>query len=127
LCGGKKAWFTGYYKTQERCRTCGFKWERELAGFMTGAMTVNIIITFLLLAGTMAGFFIATFPHPPVLPLIGLLLVIAICVPLLLRPRTYTMWSAVDLLMREPSEAELADAADNSSSPNLLDEFRRMA
>ncbi len=42
--------------------------ERGLAGFMTGAMTMNIIITFGLIAVTMVALFVATFPDPPVVP-----------------------------------------------------------
>jgi len=116
LCGGKKAWFTGYYKTQDRCRTCGFKWERGLAGFMTGAMTINIIITFLLIGVTMVTTFIATFPHPPVVRLVLILVSIAILVPLLIRPFTYTLWSAVDLLMRQPEPGELTDASSHAAN-----------
>lgn len=116
LCGGKKAWFIGYYKTQDRCRTCGFKYERGLDGYMTGAMTMNIIITFGLMTFTMVGFFVATFPHPPVLPLIGILLSIAILVPILVRPLTYTIWSGVDLLMRQPEPGEITDAGEHAGN-----------
>ncbi len=116
LCGGRGAWFTGYYATQERCRTCGFRWERGLAGFMTGAMTINIIVTFGLMAFTLVGVFVATFPDPPVLPLIAILIAIGVLVPLLFRPMTYTLWSAVDLLMRQPEQGELDDAAAHAQS-----------
>ena len=121
LCGGTRAWFTGYYRTQDRCRTCGFKWERGLAGFMTGAMTMNIIITFLLIAVTMVTLFVITFPDPPVLPLIGILVAIAIAVPLLIRPFTYTIWSSVDLMMRQPEADELLDASQHAAPGHEAD------
>lgn len=129
LCGGRRAWFTGYYRTQDRCGTCGFKWERGLAGFMTGAMTMNIIATFFLITVTMVVVFVITFPDPPVVPLVALLLGIAVVVPLALRPVTYTVWSAVDLLMHPPEANELLDASFHAAPGHEADlaEFARNA
>jgi hypothetical protein len=42
-CGGKGAFFTGWIARQDRCKTCGFKWERNLEGFQLGAAAMNII------------------------------------------------------------------------------------
>jgi hypothetical protein len=83
---------------------------------------MNIIITFGLLTFTMVGFFVATFPHPPVLPMIGVLLCIAVLVPLLVRPFTYTIWSAVDLMMRQPEPDELAEASEASGNRRVYGE-----
>lgn len=124
LCGSRKSLFISYFKTHDRCQVCGFKVERGLAGFMTGAMTVNIILTFLSIGFVMVAFFVATFPHPPVIPLILILLVMAATVPFLLRPRAHGMWLAVDLLMRQPEPVELDDALLHANDPHALDDFR---
>jgi uncharacterized protein (DUF983 family) len=44
-CGGKGAFFTGWIARQDRCKTCGFKWERNLEGFQLGAAAMNIMLT----------------------------------------------------------------------------------
>ena len=46
---------------------------------------------------------------------------------MLLSPSAYTMWLAVDLLMRAPEPAELDDALLHGSDPHALDEFRPKA
>ena len=93
----------------ERCRTCNFRWNRDTDGFMTGSMTINIIITFITMTAAMAVMVIATVPDIPVLPVTLVLLAIGICVPLLVHPSSCTMWSAADCAMRPLTEAELAD------------------
>jgi uncharacterized protein (DUF983 family) len=106
LCGGRRAWFTGWFSRADRCHTCQFQWERKTDGFMTGSMTINIIITFATLAITLLVVTIVTYPELPVLPFTAALIAIAVLLPLLLHPSTCTMWSAIDLAMRplEPAE-----------------------
>jgi len=95
LCGGKGAWYTGWYKKQDRCKSCGFKWERNQVGNSLGAMTMSVIVTFMLILLTIAIGSILTYPD--------------------LYPVFYTFWFGVDLLMNPPSDAELADAAAHKS------------
>jgi uncharacterized protein (DUF983 family) len=93
-----------------RCRTCGFDWERKTDGFMTGSMTISIIVTFGVILTTIVGVTIATYPELPVRPLVAALLVVSVCLPVVIHPMTCTAWLAVDLAMRPPSATELADA-----------------
>ena len=69
-CGGRGAFFTGWFAKQDRCRTCGLGWQRGYEGFELGAMTINIIVVF----GTLiVGLIVAvalTVPDIPVVPLI---------------------------------------------------------
>ena len=46
LCGGRGAFFTGWFAKQETCRACGISWRRGYEGFELGAMAVSIIICF---------------------------------------------------------------------------------
>lgn len=78
---------------------------------MTGSMTVNIIVTFGLMTAVMVTTFIATLPDLPVAPLVGVLIAIAAIVPVAIYPLTCTLWAAVELAMKPPDAAELAEAA----------------
>ena len=110
LCGGRGAWFRQWGRKDDRCHTCGFAWNRNTDGFMTGSMTINMIITFGLIFGVLVVMTVITYPELPVAPLVAVLLVIAVVVPLVIHPISYTLWLAIDLAMRPPLAAELADA-----------------
>ena len=110
LCGGRGAWFRHWSRKDDRCHTCGFAWNRNTDGFMTGSMTINIIITFTLIFLVLLVMTIVTYPELPVAPLVIVLVGIAVVVPLVVHPITCTLWLAVDLAMRPPAPAELADA-----------------
>jgi uncharacterized protein (DUF983 family) len=107
-CGGR-GWFRHWFKRNERCPTCGYKAERG-EGYMLGAMTMNVIITFFLLLMVILIGTIASYPHIAVVPMVIVGMTIAIGWPMLFYPASYTLWAAVDLLMRPLDEAEQADA-----------------
>jgi uncharacterized protein (DUF983 family) len=108
-CGGK-GWFRGWFHRLERCRSCGFKYERQV-GFMLGAMTINIIVTFGCLAAVLVIGSIVTYPDVPVLPLVVLSIAIGVIVPLAFYPFSYTLWAAIELKMKPLDSTETADAA----------------
>ena len=107
-CGGR-GWFRQWFRRNERCPTCGYKAERQ-EGFMLGAMTMNVIITFFLLAVDIVVGTVASYPDIAVLPMVGVGLAVAIVWPLFFYPMTYTLWAAVDLLMHPLEPEQLADA-----------------
>ncbi|MBU6242324.1 MAG: hypothetical protein KJS66_11100 [Acidobacteria bacterium] len=111
LCGGKGAFFSGWYKRDDRCHTCGLLWERKLEGFELGSMTVNVIATFGTMLVTMGIGVALSYPDVAVVPIFALVVVIAIGMPIAIFPMTYSIWLAVDLFMRAPEPEELADAA----------------
>ena len=55
--------------------------------------------------------FIATSPDIPVLPMVLSLLGVAILMPIVIYPFTFTIWLAFDLAVRRPEPAELLEAA----------------
>src|SRR5262249_22208757 len=59
-CGGA-GWFTGWFRKQERCRTCGYRYERQ-PGFLVGALTINTILTFGLIGVVLAVSLGTTYP-----------------------------------------------------------------
>jgi uncharacterized protein (DUF983 family) len=107
-CDGRGAFFVTWFKTQERCRTCGIGWRRGYEGFELGAMTVNVIIVFgVLIAGAAIGI-VVTSPGIPVVPLVVALGAVGILIPIVLYPVSYTLWQAIDLAMRPPDPADPA-------------------
>lgn len=110
-CGGKGAFFTGWYSTQDRCKTCGVKWQRNAEGFQLGAAAINIILTGGSLLTVMAVGVILTYPEVPTWPLIAIVGSVALLVGIGGYPMSYTMWFAIDLFMNHLSDEELADAA----------------
>ena len=110
-CGGKGAFFDGWYKRGERCHTCGLLWERKLEGFELGSMTVNVILTFGTMLITMGIGVIFSYPDVAVVPILCIIVGVAVVMPVVIFPMTYSIWLAVDLFMRKLEPAELADAA----------------
>jgi uncharacterized protein (DUF983 family) len=108
-CGGR-GWTTGLLKRVDRCRSCGYRYERQ-PGFSLGATTMNIIVTFGLLAVVLIAGSVLTYPDLAVVPMFVVAIPITILTPILFYPFSYTLWAAADLAMRPLEPAELADAA----------------
>ena len=108
-CGGR-AWFRGWFKKQDRCRTCGYRYERQ-PGFLLGAVTINTIVTFGLIAVVLLVGSILTYPDIAAIPIVIVAAIVAVFVPIIFYPFSYTIWAAVDLTMHPLEPAEVADAA----------------
>ena len=115
-CGGKGAFYTGWMKKSDRCKTCGFKWERNLEGFQLGAAAMNIMMTGGSLLSVMAIGVVATYPEVPTWPLIAIVGSVALIVGIGGFPTSYTVWLAIDLRLRPLDESEVADAAEHARS-----------
>jgi uncharacterized protein (DUF983 family) len=114
-CGSRRTFLKGWFKRHDRCRTCGIAWRRE-EGFELGTVTVNTIFTFGALTLAMVVGFIITAPHIPVLPFVLSLFAVALVMPVLIYPFTYTVWLAFDLAVHPPEQAELDAARDEVGS-----------
>jgi uncharacterized protein (DUF983 family) len=111
-CGDRRAYFVGWFKRQEACRACGHGYRRGDAAFELGAVTANIVLTFVLILGTLAVLLGLTAPDVPVVPVMVATAAIGLIGPALLYPVGYTLWQAIDLWMRPPTPAELAGQGD---------------
>ena len=107
-CGGK-GWFTGWFKKTDRCQTCGYRYERQ-PGFLLGAVTINTIVTFGLLALVLIVGMVLTYPDIAFIPIVVAAMGVTVVVPIVGYPFSYTLWAAVDLTMRPLEPAEVADA-----------------
>ncbi len=111
-CGDRRAYFTGWFERQERCRQCGHAYRRGDEAFELGAITANIILTFLSILIAILVLVALTLPD---IPTLGIVLVtggIAVLGPAIFYPVSFTLWQAVDLWMRRPTPAELRGEAD---------------
>jgi uncharacterized protein (DUF983 family) len=109
-CGSRRTFIHGWFRKYDRCRTCGIRWRRE-EGFELGAVTINTVLTFIVLTACMTIGFIATSPDIPVLPMVLSLLGIAVLMPIVIYPFTYTIWLALDLAVHRPDASEMNEAA----------------
>ena len=111
-CGDRKAYFTGWFGRQERCHACGHAYRRGDAAFELGALTANIILTFLGVLVTVLVLVVLTAPDVPVIGVTAAAATVALFGPALFYPVSFTLWQAVDLWMRRPTAAELAGEGD---------------
>ena len=105
-CAGRKAFFTGWFRKQERCRTCEISWRRGDEGFELGALAISAVLVLGLLVVAMTIGIVATLPDVQVLTLLAILGVGAVVLPILLYPVSYTLWQGVDLAMRPPTPGD---------------------
>lgn len=111
-CGDRHAYFTGWFRRQEACRNCGHSYRRGDHAFELGAVTANMILTFMLILITIGVTIGLTAPDIPVVPIMVATAAIGLAGPALLYPVGYTLWQAVDLAMRPATPAELAGEGD---------------
>ena len=98
VCGGGGI-FHRWVSMEERCPTCGFRFER-IEGHWIGSLGLNTIITFGLGMLVLGVGYALMHPDPNIPVLLAAVLVVAVAGPLVLFPWTRTLWSAADLLMR---------------------------
>lgn len=82
-------------------------WERNLEGFELGAAAMGVFLTF---GPIIAWMIISLALGIDLVPLLIVAAAMAIFVPVLTYPLTYTVWFGVHLFMNNPTEEELADA-----------------
>ena len=89
------------------CPRCGLHFER-IEGHWVGAVGINTVVTFGLLAVILVVGLVATFPDFPVGPLVAINVGVAAVVPVIFYPFSKTLWTAIDVAMRplEPSEVD---------------------
>jgi uncharacterized protein (DUF983 family) len=107
-CGGQ-SWFTGWFAKGERCVSCGYKPERQ-EGFMLGALAINTILTFGVMAVVIVIGIIVGWPDIAVLPVMLSAMAAGVFVPMIIYPFTYLIWAVIDLSMRPLEPQEEADA-----------------
>ncbi|MEZ5247808.1 MAG: DUF983 domain-containing protein [Ilumatobacteraceae bacterium] len=109
-CGSRRTFLRGWFRKYDRCRTCGISWHRE-EGFELGTITFNTIITFASIAIAMGVGFGVWGTDVPVLRFVLILGAVAVVMPLLIYPLTYTLWLAfLTCRCTHPNGPELDEA-----------------
>ena len=105
LCGAGRI-FDGWFTIKERCPRCDFPLEQRIEGQWLGALGMNTIVSFGILAVTLVAGLIVTYPDIPLVPLAGTCVAVAVVVPIVFYPFSKTLWNAIDLAMRplEPGD-----------------------
>ncbi len=93
-CGSRNT-HAKYFTIRNNCPVCDLKFEKE-QGYWTGALALNFIFTGGLVAIGLALGLILTVPEIPIIPLMAILFPIAIIVPIVSYPFTFTLWMAID-------------------------------
>ena len=118
-CGGRGAFFTGWFKKAECCQSCGLKWRRDDVGYELGAATMTAMITFGPLMLILGGMVAWTWPEVYVGPMFVVLAVLAVALPFFTYGPAYCMWQAIDILLRPPVPDDfeiVGDATSDASS-----------
>jgi uncharacterized protein (DUF983 family) len=105
-CGGRGAFFTGWFSKQDTCRTCGISWRRGYEGFELGAMAISAVVCLGLLTVGLGIGVIVSWPDVAVARMLVILGVGALVLPVVAYPLSYTVWQAVDLAMRPPQAGD---------------------
>lgn len=103
VCGAST--FHSWFGIEARCPRCNFPTNR-VGDQWIGALGMNTIVSFSLLAGVIAVGFIVTYPDPPVGVLLAVSLGFAGIFPILFYPVSKSLWSGIDVAMRpvEPGD-----------------------
>ncbi|MDP1819456.1 MAG: hypothetical protein Q8K58_06110 [Acidimicrobiales bacterium] len=104
LCGSTGC-FRTWFDKEERCPRCNFPLKRE-EGHWIGALGMNTVVTFGLLALTLLVGFALTWEERRALPIFLSAFLVAGLTPVLFFGSSQTLWSAIDLAMRplEPDD-----------------------
>ncbi len=90
----------------ERCPKCGLEFER-IEGHLTGALGINTVVSIVVLVVVGIAGFVLTFPELPLVPLTSTAIAVAVLFPIFFYPFSKTVWTAIDLRMRPPRDAEV--------------------
>ncbi len=117
VCGARKL-FPSLVRMVDDCPRCGLHFER-IEGHWIGAIGINTIVSFGLLAITLIVGLILTYPDGSVPLLITVAVSVAVVVPTLFYPASKTVWTAIDVAMRplEPDEIDWSVLASSQETP----------
>ena len=120
-CGGRGAFFTGWTKKADNCKTCGLNWRRDDVGYELGAAAVAAIICMGPLVLSLGVVVAINWPEFDPIPLFITLGIGAVILPPTLYPSSYTTWQAVDIMLRPPEPADFDSSIPGPSSADTPD------
>ena len=123
-CGGRHAFFVGWFTKTDHCRSCGLRWRRGDVGFELGAASIAAVISLGPLIVLLGVLLAITWPEVAVVPMLAVLIPLAIVLPIVLYPVSYTTWQALDIAMRpvEVDDFVIVEQLDEQADLALDDE-----
>jgi uncharacterized protein (DUF983 family) len=115
-CGGRGAFFDGWFKKSEACHSCGLEWRRGDVGFELGAAAIAAIICMGPLVIALGVTVAITYPDVEIVPMLAVLGIGALTLPVLLYPSSYTIWQSVDILMRPVKDDDFVKPDGDSAA-----------
>jgi uncharacterized protein (DUF983 family) len=103
----------GYFRLQERCPCCGYRFRRE-EGFLAGVYLVNFTVTTFLMWLVLMTYIIwraGSGSDAALWPIMVICVGLGLVAPIVAYPFAATTWAALDLVMRPLEPDEEADAA----------------
>jgi len=103
---GQRGLTDRFLRLRKQCPQCGYVFERK-PGHFVGAVGMNTIFTFALIAITLVAGTLLMWPDVTFIPLAAVTVGIAMAVPVLFHPIAKTLWVGIDLIIHplEPGEA----------------------
>ena len=104
--------FVTYTRLRTSCPGCRLLFERDRGAFADawlGSITINMAVTWVLIAVLLVVGFVVTLPHPPVLSLTLSVMVPTALFSIAFVPHSKTLWVAVELWLRGFEPEDLAD------------------
>lgn len=117
-CGGRGAFFVGYFTKAEHCQSCGLRWRRGDVGFELGAVTMAMIIIFGPLAILLGVMVAVTWPEVHTGRMYIVLCGLGGILPVVMYSRSYILWQAVDIVMRPPIPDDFEIVGSVTLEPN---------
>lgn len=102
-----RRWFT----MADRCPRCDLQFADE-DGYWLGAMMVNTAVTFAVFVVALIVGLVATWPDPPVVPLVATIITLNALMPIVGYPYSKTLWVAMERAFRRTT-----DTADRRYAP----------
>ena len=121
-CGGRGAFFVGWFKKADNCQSCGLRWRRDDVGYELGAAAITAIITFGPLMLILGGMVAITWPEVELVPMYIALGVLAVTLPLITYGSAYLIWQTIDIVMRAPTPDDFEIVLTVDSDPADIDQ-----
>lgn len=114
LCG-EAGVFRTWLETRDACPGCGLRMDRGEADFFLGGFTLNFIVAELILSFFIALAVVLTWPAVPWTVLLWVGAPLMVLSPIAFYPFSRTIWLALDLGMRPPTDDDFQPAARGSA------------
>lgn len=110
--------FSGWFRMDEHCKTCGLVFERE-EGYWVGAMIINTTITFASFLGVFVLLVAITWPDVPWGLVMAVSIGVNLIIPIVFYPISKSAWLGVEMSYHALEPAEIERARTLATKPEF--------